>query len=149
MISRNFKLRSKKSSLAIILLVLIIYLSWLFAFPLFGPIITSYFNAIKALSIEKGKWILLFIASMIASNLIAGLIINKTNKKIPYIIGSAIIISILTFILWLNYIDIYIDAILLGLTAGIISTAWGAYFTDNTSPEERGRIAGCPGVATS
>lgn len=142
LVSRYFKLRTKKGILAIILLSMIVYLSWLFAFPLFGPIINSYFNEMQALSIEKGKWIMLFIASMIASNLITGIILNKTAKRIPYILGSAVLISVLTFVLWLNYVDIYILSIFMGLASGISLVAWGAYFTKNVTPEERGRVAG-------
>jgi MFS family permease len=142
LISRYLKIRTKRNVLAIIIITITIYLSWLFAFPLFGPIINNYFNSILALSIEKGKWILLFLASMIASNLTIGLILNKTSRRIQYILGSAIILSALTFAFWITSIDIYLSSILIGVVAGISPVAWGAYFAKNVTPEERGRVAG-------
>ncbi|MEJ2242564.1 MAG: hypothetical protein P8Y18_10555 [Candidatus Bathyarchaeota archaeon] len=142
LLSRYFKLRTSKSILAIVIIAILIYLSWLFAFPQFGPILTSYLNGIRALSIEKGKWVLLFIASMTASNLITGLALKKTTKRIPIIIAASVLISLFTLIFWLNYMDMYLIAIPLGLAAGISPVAWGTYFTENVTPEERGRVAG-------
>lgn len=141
--SRYFKLRIDRSNFAILLLSITIYMSWLFAFPLFGPIITSYFNGVNALAIEKGKWVMLFLASMIASNLVTGYIVDKTLKRILFILISTILAAILSFtLIWLNFNDVYLLSIILGLAAGISPAAIGAFFADHTSPEERGRIMG-------
>jgi len=143
LLSRYFRLRITKSNLAILLISIIVYLTWLFAFPLFGPILNSYFNGMQALSIEKGKWILLFLASMITSNLITGYVIDKTSKQVLFSLGSAVITSALTLVfITINFNDVYTFSILIGLAAGISPVAWGAYFTDKVSPEERGRVMG-------
>lgn len=141
--SRYFRLQIDRSNFAILLISITIYFSWLFAFPLFGPIITSYFDGVQALAIEKGKWIMLFLASMITSNVITGYFIDKTLKRIAFIIISTIFASILTFnLIWLNFSNVYLISILLGLAAGISPAALGAYFAEHTLPEERGRIMG-------
>jgi MFS family permease len=103
----------------------------------------NYFNNVLALGIEKGKWIMIFIAGLIASNLITGLIIDKKPRNIIYIIISAVFTSVLTFtFLLIEFNDVYLYSILLGLAAGISPVAWGKYFSDNVSPEERGRVMG-------
>ena len=142
-LSYYFKLRVDKKVFAILLTFVIIYLSWLFAFPLFGPIIADFFDGFKALGIEKGKWILLFLASMIASSLASGYFVDKTSKRVMFIWISTPIVSVLTFaFVWLNFNDLFLFSILLGLAAGVSPVAWGAYFADHTLPEDRGRIMG-------
>ena len=142
-LSRYFKLRINRSTFAILSIFIVVYLSWLFAFPQFGPIIAGYFDGFQALGIEKGKWILLFFASMIASSLVSGYIIDKTLKRVMFILISTIAASALTFsFLWLNFDAVFLFAILIGLAAGVSPVAWGAYFADHTSPEDRGRIMG-------
>jgi MFS family permease len=79
---------------------------------------------------------------MIASNLTMGKILNKTSKRIQYILGSSIILSALTFVLGITTIDVYVLSILIGFVAGISPVAWGAYFAKNVTPEERGRVSG-------
>lgn len=142
-LSYYFKLRVDKKIFAILSTFIIIYLSWFFAFPLFGPIAADFFNGFKALGIEKGKWVLLFLASMIASSLASGYFVDKTSKKVMLIWISTIVMSVLTFaFLWLNFNDVFLFSITLGLAAGVSPVAWGAYFADHTFPEDRGRIMG-------
>ncbi|MEX2737844.1 MAG: hypothetical protein Q6356_002105, partial [Candidatus Wukongarchaeota archaeon] len=83
-IKRYFKLRIKRNIFAILLIFIIVYLSWLFAFPLFGPIITAYFDGFNALSIEKGRWSLLFLVSMVVSSLASGYFIDKTYRRMLF-----------------------------------------------------------------
>jgi len=142
-LSRYFKLRINRSTFAILSIFIFVYLSWLFAFPLFGPIIAGYFDGFRALSIDKGKWVLLFLASMVASTLASGYFVDKTSKRIPFILTSTLIVSGITFaFVWLNFSDSFLFAILLGLAAGVSPVALGAYFADNSLPEDRGRIMG-------
>lgn len=122
---RYFKLRIDRNSFAILAIFIITYLSWLFAFPQFGPITVGFFDGYKALSIEKGKWILLFLASMTASNLASGYLVDKTLKRIMFILISTIIASVLTLaFFWLNFNDVFLFSILLGLAAGVSPVAW-------------------------
>ncbi len=141
--SRYFGLRIDRSNFAILLISIIIYLSWLFAFPLFGPIINSYFDGVQALAIEKGKWVMLFLASMITSSLITGYFVDKSLKRLLFIFLSTIFASVLTFVfIWISVNDVYLISVLLGLAAGVSPVAFGAYFADTAMPEERGRIMG-------
>jgi MFS family permease len=141
--SRYFKLRINKKTLAALLLYITAFFIWFFAFPQFGPILSEFFNRFQALGIDKGKWIMLFLASMTASAIGSGFLVDKTLKKVLIIIIITPIISVLTgTFLWLNFASSFLFAILLGLTAGISPVAIGAYFADHTSPEDRGRIVG-------
>jgi len=142
-IKRYFKLRINRNIFAILLIFIIVYLSWLFAFPLFGPIIAAYFDGFNALSIEKGRWSLLFLVSMVVSSLASGYFIDKTFRRILFILSSTLIVSGITFaFVWLNFSDSFLLAILLGLAAGVGPVALGAYFSDHSLPEDRGRIMG-------
>ena len=45
--------------------------------------------------------------------------------------------------LWVNEFTVLFPASLfLGIVAGLVPVAWGAFFADNTSPEDRGKIMG-------
>jgi MFS family permease len=141
--SRYFKLRIGKRTLATLLIFLTAFLVWFFAFPQFGPILSDFFNRFHALGIDKGKWVLLFYASMTASVIGSGFLVDKTLKKVLIIVIITPIMSILTAsFLWLNIDSSFIFAILLGFAAGFSPVAIGAYFADHTSPEDRGRITG-------
>jgi MFS family permease len=142
-LARYFQLRIDKSTLAVISILLIVYLTWLFAFPQFGPILKEFFNRFEALSIDKGKWIMLFFAALSFSSLATGYILDKTNKRIIPILIATPIVSLLTIsFLWLKFDSAFLFAIPLGLAAGVIPVALGAYFADHTLPEDRGRIMG-------
>ncbi len=141
--SRYLRLRIDRSSFVILSIFIVIYLSWLLAFPLFGPINAGYFDGFKALGIEKGKWILLFLGSLIASNLASGFLIDKTKRRIIFILISTVVTAALTFsLVWISYGTVFLLSILLGIAAGLSPVAWGAYFADHTLPEDRGRIMG-------
>jgi MFS family permease len=141
--SRRFKLQMNRSIFAVISIMIVVYLGWLFAFPMFGPVIANFFDGYHALDIEKGQWSLLFLASMAASCLVSGFLVDKTSKRIVFFLFSTLVASALTFaFLWVNFGDIYVFSVLLGLAAGVSPVAWGAYFADHSSPEERGRIMG-------
>jgi MFS family permease len=141
--SRYFKLRINRKTLAALLILLTAFFVWFFAFPQFGPILSDFFNRFHAIGIEKGKWLLLFLASMTASVLGAGFLVDKTRKKVVIIALVTPIISVLTSaFLWLDIASSFLFAVLLGFAAGVSPVAIGAYFADQTSPEDRGRIAG-------
>jgi MFS family permease len=142
--SRHFKLKVDKRSFTVIFISVVGYLVWLNAFPLYGPIAVALLEGLKALYIERGRFMLLFLGFMIVSSLTTGYWIDKVKKRVILIYISAIIASLLTFVfLWLNNLsDLFLVAPLLGLIAGLSPTAWGAYFADNTLPEDRGRIMG-------
>jgi MFS family permease len=141
--SKYIKLRIRKTTLFTLIIFIVIYFSWLLAFPLFGPVNVSYFDTFKALSLDKGKWTLLFLAAMTITSLVSGPLVDKTRKQIVFIIASTLTASALTFAFAIvDYNLSFIFALLLGFAAGISPVAWGTYFADSTSPEDRGRIMG-------
>ena len=87
--SRYFKLRLSKRTLVTLLIFITAFLVWFFAFPQFGPIISEFFNGFHALGIDKGKWMLLFLASMTASVLGSGFLVDKALKKVLIILMLA------------------------------------------------------------
>ena len=142
-LARYFKLRIDRRILAVILIFLVVYLTWLFAFPQFGPVTNDFFNRFEALGIDKGKWVMLFLASLAFASLASGVIVDKTMKRTRLILVATPIVSILTLSLfWLKLDSVFLTPIPLGLAAGVIPVALGAYFADNTQPEDRGRIMG-------
>ena len=141
--ARYFKLRISKRTFTALLIFIIAFLSWFFAFPQFGPILSEFFSKFQALGIDKGKWVMLFFASMTASAIGSGFLVDKTLKKILMIaIFTPIITGLTLAFLWLNFDTSFLFAIILGLTAGVSPVAIGAYFADQTPPEDRGRIVG-------
>jgi len=141
--SRYFKLRISRNTLITLLILIITFLVWFYAFPQFGPIFSEFFNKFQALGIDKGKWIMLFLAATSLSSLASGYLIDKTQKKITIVYLAAPIVALLTIIFfWLNYETTFLFSILIGLTVGLIPVGIGAYFADHTQPEDRGRIMG-------
>ena len=142
--SRHFKLKVDKSSFAMIFISVVGYLVWLNAFPLYGPITVALMDGLKALYIERGRFMLLFLAAMVVSSVGIGYVIDKVKRRIIFIWISTLIAAVLTFaFLSLNRLsDIFLVAPLLGAAAGLSPAAWGAYFADNTLPEDRWRIMG-------
>ncbi|MFX0210918.1 MAG: MFS transporter [Candidatus Hodarchaeota archaeon] len=138
------KIKVEKNIFAMIVISIASYLVWFNAFPTFGPIMVSFLDGLKALGIEKGRSVLLFLLSITVSSLVSGYLIDKLKKRVIFIWIAALIASLLTFsFLWLNKIsDIFLFSLFLGFVAGISPGAWGAYFADNISPEDRGRIMG-------
>ena len=141
--SRYFKLRIGRSTLITLLILITTFLVWFYAFPQFGPIFSEFFNKFQALGIDKGKWIMLFLATTSLSSLASGYLVDKTQKKITLVYLAAPIVALLTIIFfWLNYETTFLFSILIGLTVGLIPVGIGAYFADQTQPEDRGRIMG-------
>ncbi|NIQ32407.1 MAG: MFS transporter [Nitrososphaeria archaeon] len=143
-LSYYFKLRIDRKSFAVILISVAGYLVWLMAFPMFGPITASFLDGLKALDIEKGRFVQWFLISMVVSSLVGGYLIDKAKRRVLFIWISALIASLLTFaFIWLNRVgEVFLFSLLLGFVSGLSPVAWGAYFADHTSPEDRGRVMG-------
>ena len=139
-----FLLQIDKKNLLMILITLICYLIWLMAFPLFGPILNQYLESMKALTIEKGRIIEIYLLCMTISSLLSGFLIDRTSKRSLFIYISAFGVSMITFsFIFLNIVSLVFPVVaLLGIIAGISPPAWGAFFTDYTVPQDRGRITG-------
>lgn len=147
LLGHYFKLGVSKNSFAMISISVVGYLVWLIAFPMFGPIIANFLNELMALRIEKGRFTLIFLFFMTVSSMVNGYIIDKAKKRVIFIWTSALLASLLTFgLVWLNKSSelflLFLFPLLLGVLAGISPAAWGAFFADNISPEDRGRIMG-------
>jgi MFS family permease len=138
------KIRADKTSFIVIFTSIAGYFVWLIAFPLFGPILDGYLAGLKALAIEKARVVQLFLISMMVSSLVSGYLIDRLKKRLLFIWLSTLLASLLTFaFLWVNKMsEVFLLSSLLGLGAGIGPSAWGAFFADQTSPEDRGRIMG-------
>jgi len=139
-----FNVKVTKNSFTMIFISIVGYFVWLFAFPMFGPITDNLLVGLKALAIEKGRFVQLFLISMIVSSFISGYLIDKVEKRIVFIWVPTIMASLLTFaFVWLNKIsEVFLFSFLLGIAAGVSPAAWGAFFADHTSPEDRGRTMG-------
>ena len=120
------------------------YLVWLIAFPLFGPIMGNYLSGMRTLAIERGRVIQIFLLAMLVSAFIAGYLVDKLLKRIVFIWGSALVASLLTYaFLGVNDFLILLPVSLaMGVVAGFSPVAWGAFFADNSQPEDRGKIMG-------
>jgi MFS family permease len=141
--SRYFKLGINRKTFATLLIFITAFLIWFYAFPQFGPILSDFFNNFNALSIDKGKWMLLFLASMTVSTIGSGFLVDKALNRVLIITLITPLISVLTIaFLLLNFDMSFSFAIMLGLIAGVSPVAIGAYFAEHSSPEDRGRIVG-------
>ena len=138
------KVRVNKTSFIMIFVSILGYLVWLYAFPMFGPIIAGFLVGLKALDIEKGRVLQIFLFSMMVSSFVGGFLVDKLRRRVILIWIPTVAASLLTFsFIWLTKIVVVFPfSLLLGFVAGIIPAAWGAYFADNTLPEDRGRIMG-------
>ncbi len=118
--------------------------AWLSAFPLFGSIFTVRLGGLGELAIEQGGVIQIFLFSMLASGSISGLIIDRVLRREIVIWVITFVASAFTYAyLWVNEFTVLFPASLfLGVVAGLVPVAWGAFFADNTSPEDRGKIMG-------
>lgn len=140
----SFSIRLDRNILLMILISVTGYLVWLFAFPLFGPVMAGYLGSMKALAIDKGRILQIFLLLMAISSTALGYIIDKTGRRVIFIWSSAIIGSVLTMILILfnDVFMVFPVVAILGIAAGISPAAWGTFFADYTAPEDRGRIMG-------
>lgn len=143
-IKSNFSILLDRNTLIVILVGVIVFLAWLMALPLFGPVLTSYFENMRALAIEKGRAIQLFLLFMSISSFVSGYIIDKTGKRTVFFWGAALLGSLMTVLLnWIKDIMLVIPvAAVLGIAAGVSPVALGTFFADYTAPEDRGRIIG-------
>jgi MFS family permease len=140
----NFSIILDRNTLLTILITVIGFLVWLMAFPLFGPILSGYFGDMKALVIEKGRILQIFLLLMTVFSVVFGYIIDKTGRRMIFIWISTVLGSLLTIALY--WVDEFLLALpiiaILGIVASISQTAWGTFFADYTAPEDRGRIMG-------
>ena len=141
--SRYFRLRVEKKTLIILSALIITIMAWFFSYPQFGPLISGFFNKLEALSIDRGNWVMLFLASASFSSILSGYVLDKTQKKIKLIYLSAPILTLLTFsLVWQNFENVFLFAIPTGVVAGLLLVAMGVYFAGTVLPEDRGRIMG-------
>lgn len=140
----NFTVRIDRKIFVMIFVTVLGYLVWLIAFPLFGPIMADYLGGMRALAIEKGRVMQLFLLAMLVSSFVTGYLIDRLVKRTIFIWASTLLASVLTYLLlWVNDIFVLFPVSLaLGIVAGVCPVAWGALFADNSSPEDRGRIMG-------
>ena len=140
------KVHTEKKYLLAILISVACYFTWFYSLPLFGPILSNYLANMKALAIEGGSFLQLFLISMLVSSLLSGFLVDKLKKRVLLIWVSALLSSIITIsYIYLNTInDMFILSILTGFVAGINPPAWGAFIADHTSSEDRGRVLGLP-----
>jgi len=122
------------------------YFVWVFSFPLFGPVLLHYFSGMKALVIEQGKFMQFFLLSMLVSSVCAGYLSDRARKRATMVWLSSIAASLATlgciYITKIN--DMLLFSVLLGIVSGVNIPFLGAFFSDRTSPEDRGRIIGLP-----
>jgi MFS family permease len=139
-----FVVRIDRKSFLVIFISVLGYLVWLLAFPLFGPIMANYLDGMRVLAIEKGRVMQIFLLAMMVSSFVIGYVIDLMLRRTIFIWISAVIGSVLTYVfLWVNDILLLFPVVLvLGVFAGICPVAWGTFFADNSSPEDRGRIMG-------
>jgi MFS family permease len=141
-----FSVRIEKKYMYMIFISVIGFLIWFTAFPLFGPIMANFLNELRALAIEKGRMFQIFLLTMSVSSFVTGYIIDKTVKRILFIWASTLAASIITFVFLFTRDILMILPLmaLLGVLSGVNPTAWGTFFADNTSPEDRGRLMSIP-----
>jgi MFS family permease len=139
-----FAIRLDRKEFILLFVSIAGYLTWLLAFPLFGPIMANYLGAMRALAIEKGRVIQIFLAFMSVSSLSSGYMIDKTGKRLIFLWASTVVASILSlaFLFVNDILLVFPIAVVLGIVAGYAPTAWGTIFADHTAPEDRGRVMG-------
>jgi MFS family permease len=139
-----FSVRIDRKIFLMIFISVLGYLVWLISFPLFGPIMGNYLAELRTLAIERGRVIQVFLLAMVVSALGAGYLIDKLLKRVIFIWGSTLVASVLTYaFLGVNDFLILLPiSLAMGIVAGFSPVAWGAFFADNSQPEDRGRIMG-------
>jgi MFS family permease len=111
---------------------------------MFGPIMGGYLDNMRALAIERGRVIQVFLLGMLFSSFVTGYLIDRLLKRALFIWISTLLASILTFVfIWINDIlFLFPVSLILGVVASMAPVAWGALLADYSSPEDRGRIMG-------
>lgn len=137
-------IQMNKKDLTVISIFIFAFTCWLFAFPFFGPVMELFLTSIRAFSIEKGRIFLVFLLAMAGSSYLMGHVVDRTKRRLIFILIFALIGSVLTLtFLWLKTLgEAMLVSMFLGISAGAVAVSWGAYFADSTQPEERGKIMG-------
>jgi MFS family permease len=139
-----FSVSIDRKSFLMIFFSVVGYLVWLLAFPLFGPVMSSYLDGMRALAIERGRVIQIFLLGMLVFSFITGYVLDKVLRRTIFIWVSTLLASIITYVfLFVNDILILFPvSLFLGVVASISPVAWGALLADYSAPEDRGRIMG-------
>jgi MFS family permease len=143
-IKDSFSIRLDRNILYTILVTVLCYLVWLFAFPFFGPVLSAYLGEMRALAIEKGRILQIGFLLMAVSSVASGYLIDKTGRRTIFMWASTALGSILTILLVFfdDVLMVFPIVAVLGILAGMSPAAWGTFFADYTAPEDRGRIMG-------
>jgi MFS family permease len=139
-----FSVRIDRKSFLMIFISALGYLVWLFAFPLFGPIMGNYLDGMRTLAIERGRVMQILLLGMLVSSFVTGYVLDRLLRRTIFIWVSTFIASLLSYtFLWINDILLLFPvSLILGIVASVNPVAWGALFADYTAPEDRGRILG-------
>jgi len=141
-----FNTKTDKFDKAVISLSGLSYFIWVFSFPLFGPVLSHYFSDMRALVIEQGRFMQFYLFSMLVSSVAAGYLSDRAPRKTILIWLSAIAASIVT--LGCTFLgrtsEMILFSIILGIVSGVNLPLIGSFFSERTSPEDRGRIIGLP-----
>ena len=139
-----FSVSIDRKSFLMIFISVVGYLVWFLAFPLFGPVMGSYLDGMRALAIERGRIIQIFLLGMLIFSFVTGYVLDKILRRTLFIWGSTLIASIITYaFLFVNDILLLFPlSLVLGIVASVSPVAWGALLADYSVPEDRGRIMG-------
>lgn len=141
-----FKMEVNRGIIVLVFVTTASYLIWLASFPAFGPVADSFLENLKALTIEKGRFVQMFLLSMALSSSASGYLIERLRQRMRLFWASTLTTSLLTFaFLWLDTFSLtFLFALLLGLVAGVTPCVLGGYFSAHVPPEDRGRAMSLP-----
>jgi MFS family permease len=145
-IKSYYRISLPRRTYFLIIITVFTFLTWLLAFPLFGPLSLGFLVSVKALAIEKGRAVQLFLAMMIISSLLSGFLVDKLKKNFVFIYLSALLCSVvsISIIFFSRISDYFLVYLVLGFLTGLSPAAVGAFLAENVSPEERGRVLSIP-----
>ena len=138
------KFTTEKKYFLVIFITVLSYFTWFFSFPLFGPILSHYLASLKLLAIEKGRFIQVFLITLVISSILSGFIIDKLAKRVSIILISSFLSGLVTLVFFFidDLLFLLPISFLLGIIAGFSPPAIGAFFADHTFQDDRGRILG-------
>ncbi len=141
-----FRISVPRRTYIIILITVFSFMTWLLALPLFGPLSLDLLVGIKALAIEKGRAVQLFLVTMIVSSLLSGFLVDRLKKNFFLIYLSTVLCSAISvsFIKLSGLSDYFLVYSILGFSAGLYPAAVGAFLAEKVSPEERATILSIP-----
>jgi MFS family permease len=139
-----FTVRIDRKNFLMLFVSILGFFVWFLAFPLFGPIMSHYLDGMRLLTIERGRVMQIFLLAMMVSSFVSGYIIDKLVRRVVFIWVSTLLASVLTctFLVINDILLLFPASLILGLVSGVFPVALGAFFADNSSPEDRGRIMG-------